>query len=122
MRRTTAINMVIGTDYVKAAMMEPAMKSTISTPEISNVLTKATRNTWVSTMISSTDIATDIRPDTTTATTTGPYALTCMDSMSATIRIDCRAGTRTPTRIPNVDTLTSPWIQATEAAFRLDRT
>src|ERR1700682_2861629 len=108
MQRTTGINTVTETGYVKAAMMEAAVKGIISTPETTSVLTKATRNTWVSTMTSSRDIATDISPDTTTATTAGRYDLTFMDWMTATIRIGCPAGTRTPMRTPDGDTLTSP--------------
>src|ERR1700682_2922402 len=108
MRRIMAINTVTETVYVKAAMMQAVVKSIISTPETTNVLTKATRNIWVSTMTSSKDIATDISPDTMTATTAGRYALTFMDWMTATIRIGCPAGTRTPMRTPDGDTLTSP--------------
>src|SRR4029077_14191460 len=108
MRRSPAINTATETGYVKAAMIETAMKSTISKPETTNALTKGTSGIWASMMTSSMDIATDIRPDTTTATTVGRYALTFMDWMSATIRIGFPARTRTPTRTPAGDIPTLP--------------
>src|ERR1700737_1354924 len=107
MQRSTGINTVTETGCVRAAFIETAVQSMISTPGSTNVLREGTRNTRVITMISCKDTATDIRPDTTTATTAGRYALTFMDWMTATIRIGCPAGTRAPMRTPDGDTLTS---------------
>src|ERR1700716_3013475 len=118
MQRSTAISTVTETGCAKAAMISIATKSVISIPAITSAPTQGTRDTWASTTTSNKDIAMAIGLDTMTATPAGRSALTCTDSMIATIRTDCPAGMRITALTPSGDTLTSPWTQVIEMASK----